>query len=60
MLGREVQTLVNEEKPQGSYTITFDGKALSSGIYFYVMKAGNTSTSSGQSFIETKKLVLIK
>ena len=60
MLGREVQTLVDEEKQQGSYTIKFDGTTLSSGIYFYVMKANNPSTSSGQSFIETKKLVLLK
>ncbi len=60
MLGRKVQTLVNEEKQQGSYTIKFDGTALSSGIYFYVMKADNPSTNSGQSFIETKKLVLLK
>ena len=52
MLGNEVAALVNEEKPPGTYTITFDGSRLSSGIYFYKIMAG--------SFIETKKLILIK
>ena len=57
VLGREVATLVNEEKPAGTYEIEFDshsGEArnLTSGIYFYKMQAGD--------FIDTKKFVLIK
>lgn len=60
ILGREIQVLVNEEKPPGNYRAQFDGTNLSSGVYFYVMKADNLSTGSGQSFIETKKLVLLK
>ncbi|MCH8326235.1 MAG: aryl-sulfate sulfotransferase [Bacteroidetes bacterium] len=52
VLGKVVQTLVNEEKTAGNYKITFNAKNLSSGIYFYTMKAGN--------FIEAKKLVLLK
>jgi hypothetical protein len=46
ILGNEVATLVNEEKPAGSYEVEFsagsrrDGSNLSSGIYFYVLKAG--------------------
>ena len=51
-LGREVSTLVNEVKPAGSYEITLNGKNLSSGVYYYQMKAGN--------FLETKKLILLK
>ncbi|MEJ2105108.1 MAG: T9SS type A sorting domain-containing protein [Ignavibacteriaceae bacterium] len=51
-LGREIKSLVNEEKSPGNYTVQFDGTDLSSGIYFYVMKANN--------FIETKKLILLK
>ncbi|MDR3666051.1 MAG: T9SS type A sorting domain-containing protein, partial [Ignavibacteriaceae bacterium] len=51
-LGREISTLVNEEKPSGNYEVTLNGKNLSSGVYYYQMKAGN--------FIETKKIVLIK
>lgn len=52
ILGREVATLVNEEKPAGSYEVEFNGSGLSSGIYFYQLKAGN--------FIQTKKFVLMK
>ena len=51
-LGREVSTLVNEVKSAGNYELTFNGKGLSSGVYYYQMKAGN--------FIETKKITLIK
>jgi hypothetical protein len=51
-LGREIKSLVNEEKSPGNYTVQFDGTGLSSGIYFYLMKANN--------FIETKKLILLK
>ena len=52
VLGNEVATLVNEEKPAGSYEVEFDGRKLSSGIYFYRLQAG--------SFAETKKMVLLK
>jgi hypothetical protein len=51
-LGKEMATLVNEFKPSGSYEITFNSKGLSSGVYYYQMKAGN--------FIETRKLILLK
>ena len=62
VLGNEVATLVNEEKPAGSYEVEFSAKGgsasdgdaynLSSGIYFYTLNAG--------SFVETKKMLLIK
>ena len=52
LLGREVVTLVNEEKPAGSYNITFDANKLPSGVYYYRLASEN--------FIETKKMVLIK
>lgn len=50
--GSEVAVLVNEEKPTGTYEIEFDATNLSSGIYFYEMKAGD--------FISTKKMLLLK
>jgi ligand-binding sensor domain-containing protein len=52
VLGKEVATLVNEEKPAGSYEVNFNATDLSSGIYFYTLKTGK--------FSETKKLVLMK
>jgi hypothetical protein len=52
ILGNEIATLVNEEKPSGSYEVGFDGKGLPSGIYFYQLKSG--------SFVETKKMLMIK
>jgi photosystem II stability/assembly factor-like uncharacterized protein len=62
ILGKEVATLVNEEKLPGEYEVEFSAKGgsasggnaynLSSGIYFYHMQAG--------SFIETRKFVLMK
>lgn len=35
MLGREIVTLVNEEKQAGKYEVKLDGSGLASGIYFY-------------------------
>jgi len=52
LLGNEVGTLVNEEKPAGNYEITWNAADLSGGVYFYQMKAGN--------FIQTKKMILLK
>lgn len=47
--GRCVKTLVNEEKPAGSHSITFDAKDLATGVYFVTIAIGN--------YKETKKLV---
>ncbi len=54
MLGREVVTLLNEEKSPGEYELVVDaGKlGLSSGMYIYQMRAGE--------FSSIKKLVLVK
>jgi oligosaccharide reducing-end xylanase len=52
-LGKEIVTLVNEEKPAGIYEVEYDAGLLSSGIYFYQLR-----TNTG--FIENKKLVLLK
>ena len=50
--GREVSTLVNESLQPGTYETTFDASALSSGIYFYILTAGD--------FKETKRMSLLK
>jgi hypothetical protein len=52
ILGAMVNTLVNETKDAGYYTVSFDGTGLSSGIYFYTIEAGN--------YNESKKMILIK
>jgi hypothetical protein len=52
IMGREVSTLVNEQLAPGTYETTFDGSALSSGIYFYKLTSGD--------FSATKKLTLLK
>jgi len=59
VLGIEIATLVNEEKPAGIYEITFDGTGLPSGIYLYQLKATPNGEQVG-SYIETKKMVLLK
>jgi len=51
-IGSEIMTLVNKEQSQGRYTVKMDGTSLSSGIYFYTMKAG--------SFKQTGKMILQK
>jgi len=52
ILGKEVQTLVQEERAGGNYEVTFDATKLTSGVYFYTLQTDN--------FLATKKLVLLK
>ena len=52
VLGKEVATLINEEKPAGNYEVEFDASNLSSGVYLYKLQAGN--------FVETKKMILLR
>jgi len=52
VLGNEVRTLVNEVKSPGKYNVNFNASHLSSGVYYYQIKAGE--------FTATKKLVLMK
>ena len=59
ILGREVETLVNEKKSPGIYEVTFDGSKLSSGIYFYTLTVGDSPGRAGE-FRETKKMLMIK
>lgn len=62
VLGREKATLVNEYQQAGVYHSLFVTlrSTLSSGIYFYRLQAGNPSHSSGQGFVQTKKMILLK
>jgi len=60
ILGNEVATLVNEEKQAGSYEVEWDASKIPSGVYFYQLKSGNSGSSSGQAFVQTKKIILLK
>ena len=52
LIGREVATLLSQEKPAGTYKVTFDASKLPSGVYFYRFTAGD--------FRQVKKMLLIK
>jgi hypothetical protein len=51
VLGHEVATLVNEEKPAGSYSVSWNATGMASGVYFYRLSAGQ--------FSAIKKLLLL-
>jgi photosystem II stability/assembly factor-like uncharacterized protein len=57
VLGREVATLVNGRQNAGSYSVTFNGSQLSSGVYFYRLVA---ESEKGQRFVSTKKMLMVK
>ncbi|MGA9408774.1 MAG: alpha-amylase family glycosyl hydrolase [Bacteroidota bacterium] len=52
ILGRVVATLVNEQKNAGTYSAEFDGKSLSSGVYYYRLTANNNT--------DVKRMLLLK
>jgi hypothetical protein len=52
ILGREVATLLNEQKQAGIHSVEFNAGNLSSGIYFYKIVSGNYS--------EMKKMILLR
>ena len=62
VLGNEIETLVNEGKPAGTYEVEFNASSqagsvsakggYASGVYFYQFKASN--------FVQTKKMLLLK
>jgi hypothetical protein len=52
VLGKEIATLVNEEKSTGKYNVEFNASSLASGIYYYQLRAGD--------YVETKKMILLK
>jgi hypothetical protein len=52
VLGNEIATLLDEYREAGSYTVEFDASNLSSGIYFYRLKAGD--------YLQTRKMILLK
>jgi len=51
-LGKEIATLVNQEKPAGTYEFEWNAIDIPSGVYFYQLKTG--------SFVQTKKMTLLR
>jgi photosystem II stability/assembly factor-like uncharacterized protein len=65
VLGNEIATLVDEYKPAGKYEVEFNSHSgyvrnLPSGVYFYQLKAVDPYTGSGQGFVQTRKMVILK
>lgn len=52
LLGTEVASLVDEEKPAGAYQVELNGINLASGIYLYRLQAGE--------YVNTRKMILLK
>jgi hypothetical protein len=52
IIGQEVATLVNSVETAGSHEVKFDASRLSSGVYFYTLRSGNS--------IATMKMLLMK
>ena len=52
ILGKEIQTIINEKLNPGDYKVEYNGKDLASGVYFY-------SLSTGSEYV-TRKMQLIK
>jgi hypothetical protein len=63
--GQKVKTLVDATQQVNYYTVTWDGlnetgSKVASGIYLYRIEAGDPSASSGQRFVKTNKMLLLK
>ncbi len=52
VLGNEVATLVNKEKPIGIHYVQFDGSNLSSGVYIYIFRASDS--------VQSRKMLLLR
>ncbi len=52
VLGKEIATLVKEEKSAGNYSVKFNGNNLPSGVYFYTLRVNN--------FVQSRKMVLLR
>jgi flagellar hook assembly protein FlgD len=65
MLGQKIRTLVNENQTANYYAVQWDGfnesgGKVASGIYLYRIEAEGPSASSGQRFVKTNKMLLLK
>lgn len=56
LAGREVRTLASGYQQQGTYSVNFDATNLSSGVYFYVLRAN----AGGNEMVKTMRMILTK
>jgi len=60
VIGEVVTVLVDEVQEEGFHEINFNAALYKSGVYFYRIIVGDTPTGSGKSFVETKKMLLLR
>jgi hypothetical protein len=59
VLSNEIETLVNEEKPAGSYELNWFAENLPSGVYFYKLQV-YPANSREEGYVDTNKMLLLK
>ncbi|MEJ2104889.1 MAG: T9SS type A sorting domain-containing protein, partial [Ignavibacteriaceae bacterium] len=59
VLGNEIESLINEEKPAGTYELTWEAAGYPSGVYFYQLRATPNGGQAGD-FVQTRKMILLK
>jgi hypothetical protein len=60
LLGEEVATLIAEQRSAGIHRFNWDARGLASGVYLYRLEASDPTNSSGQVFVQSKKLILMR
>jgi hypothetical protein len=60
LLGREVATLVNERKEAGKYSVRWNASGFATGVYLVRIQAHQTNGGQAGSFIDTKKVLLMR
>ncbi|MFA5010348.1 MAG: T9SS type A sorting domain-containing protein [Ignavibacteria bacterium] len=59
LMGREVETLVNERLQAGTYQTQWNAAAFPSGVYFYRIQVHHSGSSTGE-YSETKRMILVR
>jgi gluconolactonase len=59
-LGREVAVLVNERRDARVHEVKFDASGLASGVYLYRLTAHETDGGQAGTFVQTRKMIIVK
>ena len=60
VLGREIETIVNQHVHAGQHKVQWNASGVPSGIYFVRMQSADPSTDSRQRFTQTRKVMVLK